>query len=136
MESLIPIPWAHVIFGERALFHASRMIYDHPEFVPRHWGREPDGSKKPNKWRAWSSFKEQGFINELSLRGFIDIARRAGFLIQRLEPRGVGGSRPRRILGSFLRRLPVVGEYFISFVGLSSGGQRRRARIHLLACEK
>ena len=52
MESLIPIPWAHVIFGERAMFRAAEMIYDLPEFVPRHWDLDERGKKKPNKWRA------------------------------------------------------------------------------------
>lgn len=34
MESLVPIPWAHVIFGERAIFRTAEAIYDLPEFVP------------------------------------------------------------------------------------------------------
>ena len=115
MESLIPIPWAHVIFGERAMFRAAEMIYDQPGFVPRHWDLDEHGKKKPNKWRAWSSFKEQGYINELGERRFQDSARRAGFEVARLERHSFGGSRVRQALGRMLMRLPAVGEYFVSF---------------------
>ena len=47
MESLIPIPWAHIIFGEEAMFRAAERIYDHPDFVPRHWDVDENGAKKP-----------------------------------------------------------------------------------------
>lgn len=52
MEALIPIPWAHVVFGQRAMFRVAEEIYDLPEFVPRHWDLDEVGRKKPNKWRA------------------------------------------------------------------------------------
>ena len=65
MEALFPIPWAHVIFGERPMFRAAEMIYDSPDDVPRHWDLDENGNKKPNKWRAYSSFEEQGYINNL-----------------------------------------------------------------------
>ncbi len=115
MEALIPIPWAHVIFGECAMFRAAEMIYDLPEFVPRHWDLDEHGSKKPNKWRAWSSFKEQGYINELDLRTFRRQARDAGFQVARLELHSFGGSHLRRALGRMMMRMPVAGEYFVSF---------------------
>lgn len=115
MEALIPIPWAHVIFGERAMFRAAEMIYDLPEFVPRHWDLDEHGNKKPNKWRAWSSFKEQGYINELDVGTFQRQARDAGLQVARLELHSFGGSRIRRTVGRILMRMPVVGEYFVSF---------------------
>jgi ubiquinone/menaquinone biosynthesis C-methylase UbiE len=115
MEALIPIPWAHVIFGERAMFRAAEMIYDLPEFVPRHWDLDEHGNKKPNKWRAWSSFKEQGYINELDVRTLRRQARDAGFQVARLELHSFTGSHLRRTLGRMLMRMPVVGEYFVSF---------------------
>jgi len=115
MEALIPIPWAHVIFGQSAMFRSAEMIYDLPEFVPRHWDLDEQGNKKPNKWRAWSSFKEQGYINELDLRTFQDLARDAGFRVARLELHSFGGSRLRQGLGRMLMRTPLIGEYFVSF---------------------
>jgi SAM-dependent methyltransferase len=115
MEALIPIPWAHVIFGERAMFRAAEFIYDLPEFVPRHWDLDEHGSKRPNKWRNWSSFKEQGYINELDIRTFRQLARDAGFQVARLERHSFGGSPLRRVLGRRLMGIPFVGEYFVSF---------------------
>lgn len=114
METLIPVPWAHVVFGERAMFRAAEMIYDLPEFVPRHWDLDEYGRKKPNKWRAWSSFSEQGYINELDVSGFTHLANNAGFEIARLESHSFSGSRLRRTLGRALMNIPHVGEYFIS----------------------
>ena len=118
MEALIPIPWAHVIFGERAMFRAAEMIYDLPEFVPRHWDLDEAGNKKPNKWRAWSSFQEQGFINKLDLRTFLDLAAGTGFTVSRLECHSFGGSSIRRALGRILMRMPVIGEYFVSYANI------------------
>ena len=92
MESLIQIPWAHVIFGESAMFRTAEAIYDLPEFLPRHWDLDQLGRKKPNKWRGWSSFEEQGYINKLDLSEFRRIANDAGFQIDRLELRSFSGS--------------------------------------------
>jgi ubiquinone/menaquinone biosynthesis C-methylase UbiE len=115
MESLIPIPWAHVIFGERAMFRAAEAIYDLPEFVPRHWDLDENGRKKPNKWRAWKSFEEQGYINKLSMKDFQRIAQNVGFKIDRLVLNSFGGSLARKLIGRALMRTPVVGEYFALF---------------------
>ena len=115
MEALIPVPWAHVVFGERAMFRAAEAVYDMPEFVPRHWDLDERGNKRPNKWRAWSSFEEQGFINKLDMPTFRRLARAASFDIARLEPHSFGGSALRRFASRALMSLPVVGEYFVSF---------------------
>lgn len=115
MESLIPIPWAHVIFGQAAMFRAAERIYDLPEFVPRHWDRDATGAKKPNKWRGWSSFAQQGYINELDLKGLRSLARAAGLQIVRMEKHSFGGPPLRRGLGRMLMRIPMIGEYFLSF---------------------
>lgn len=116
MEALIPIPWAHVIFGERAMFRTAEMIYDLPDFVPRHWDLDEHGNKLPNKWRAWSSFREQGYINQLDLPTFRRIAQGAGFHVARVERHSFTGSAPRRFAGHALMHMPFVGEYFVSRV--------------------
>lgn len=116
MESLIPIPWAPVIFGERALFRAAEKIYDLPEFTPRHWDLDETGTKKPNKWRAWSSFEEQGYINELGLGEFKRLAIEAGFTVDRFECHSFEGAAWRRNLGKVLMNTPIIWEYFVSFV--------------------
>lgn len=115
MESLIPIPWAHVIFGQNAMLRAAEDIYDSPQFVPRHWDLDENGNKKPNKWKAWSSFKEQGYINELDIRGFQTLVRQSGLKIDRFDKRSFSGSPLQKRLGHALMRLPVIGEYFLSY---------------------
>lgn len=115
MESLIPIPWAHFIFGQSAMFRAAERIYDHPNFAPRHWDLDERGAKKPNKWRAWSSFKEQGYINELDIARFRSLVKEVGLAITRLDAHSFSGSALRRSAGRALMSLPWIGEYFLSF---------------------
>lgn len=116
MEALIPIPWAHFIFGQAAMFRAAERIYDLPEFIPRHWDLDGEGKKKPNKWQAWSSFREQGYINELNTASFKRLAEAAGFHIERFEKHGFAGPKWRLALGRMLMALPLVGDYFVSYV--------------------
>lgn len=123
MEALIPIPWAHVIFGERALFRTAEKIYDDPDFIPRHWDLDDNGNKKPNKWRNWSSFEEQGYINKLDITHFKILAQQAGFQITRLDLHSFGGSPLRQNLGRMLMNLPIIGEYFVSYVTLEIARQ-------------
>ncbi|MEP2734717.1 MAG: class I SAM-dependent methyltransferase [Erythrobacter sp.] len=115
MEALIPIPWAHVIFGEKAMFGAAAAIYDDPDFVPRHWDLDADGNKKPNKWKQWRSFKAQAYVNELDLPTFRKLARTAGFTIDRLETSGFGRSGVKKVVGDAAMALPILGEYATSF---------------------
>lgn len=116
MESLIPIPWAHVIFSERTLFRTAEKIYELPNFVPRTWDLDANGQKKPNKWRAWSSFKEQGYINELDLKTFKKLATGNGFTIERFDRHSFSGSAIRSKMGAVLMSLPLIGEYCVSYV--------------------
>jgi ubiquinone/menaquinone biosynthesis C-methylase UbiE len=116
MEALIPIPWAHVVFGENAMMRTAEAIYDLPEFVPRHWDIDENGVKKPNKWRNWASFSEQNYINKLDISTFRRIASNAGFRIDRLECHSFGGSVARQLIGKSLMGLPGIGEHFVSYV--------------------
>lgn len=116
MESLVPIPWAHVVFGERAMFETAAKIYDDERYVPRAWDLDEEGRRLPNKWKAWKSFSEQAYVNELSLSEFRDLVGRAGLRIARYEPHGFGGSKLRRTVASALMQAPLFGEYMTSFV--------------------
>jgi len=116
MDALIPIPWAHVIFGERVMLRAAENIYDLPEFIPRHWDLDAEGKKKPNKWRTWSSFEDYAYINKLDIPTFQALAREAGFQISRLEKHSFSGGRLQKVIGHLLMHLPIIGEYFVSYV--------------------
>ncbi len=115
MEALLPVPWAHVLFGQKAMFRAAERIYDLPTFMPRHWDLDESGQKKANKWKKWSSFKEQGYINELNLKNFRALVSEAGLEVVRLETHSFSGLAWRRNLGRLLMSLPFVGEYFVLF---------------------
>ena len=116
MEALIPIPWAHILFGERAMFRSAEMIYDLPNFIPRHWDLDELGNKKPNKWRSWSSFEEQGYINKLDISTFRRLAHDVGFEITRFDQHSFGGFALRQHVGRILMHTRFVGEYFVSFL--------------------
>lgn len=139
MEALIPIPWAHVLFGQRAMFRAAEAIYDLPSFVPRFWDLDEHGQKKPNKWRQWSTFKEQGYINELTLAEFKRITVAAGFQIRRFEVRSFGGSMLKKTIGNALVKLPLIGEYFVSHVLVELSrlnNHESRASVGMSVCAK
>lgn len=114
MESLVPIPWAHILFGERAMFRTAEMIYDLPGFQPRHWDLDPDGHRKPNKWRTWSSFSEQGYINQLDIAALKKIAGESRLKVVRTVKRGIAGSSMLRPISKILMAIPYAGEYFVS----------------------
>jgi hypothetical protein len=77
---------------------------------------DANGNKKPNRWRAYSSFEEQGYINELDVSTFQQLAQDAGFQIARYELHSFGGSRLRQTISRMLMGAPILGEYFVSFV--------------------
>lgn len=115
MEALIPVPWAHLVFGEKAMFRAAAAIYDDPGFVPRHWDLQPDGTKKPNKWTQWESFAEQGYVNGLDIATFRKLTSAAGFRIDRLDRSGFGHSGAKKAIGQALMAIPGLGEYVTSY---------------------
>jgi ubiquinone/menaquinone biosynthesis C-methylase UbiE len=117
MEALVPIPWAHILFGQRAMFEAAEQLYDDPEFQPRHWDLDDRGNKLPNKWRQWRSFAEQSYVNELSTGDFRRMVKAAGFSFARYDRYGLYSSRPRIApITRALSGLPLIGQYFTSHV--------------------
>lgn len=116
MEALVPIPWAHVIFGERALFSTCEKIYAHPEYVHRSWDYDEGGALKPNKWRQWSRFAEQGYVNELRVGAFAKMVESAGFEVTRMEPHTFGSLPARSVLEPVVMRVPLLGELMTSWL--------------------
>jgi len=115
MSGLVPIPWAHVIFGEKALFETAARLYGDFDYVPGHWDLDEDGKKLPNKWASASTFSEQGYLNELDIPTFSRMVSGEGFRIVRQDNRGFGQSGAKQAVGKALLKLPVIDEYFISY---------------------
>lgn len=113
LESLIPLPWIHLLLPERIVFAACAALYDDPDYVPRTWDLDPETcQKKPNKWRHTESFHP--FLNRLTRRQLEKIVRRAGLTIERQETYGFSGSCLRRAT-HLLLPFPIFGECFVSF---------------------
>ena len=116
MQSLLPVPWAHVLFGERALFEAAERLYDDPDYRPRHWDLDPQGRRRPNRWRTHRRFRDFGYLNQLDVRSFKRIAADSGFAVERFEAKPIGGGGMKRTVGKLLLALPLVGEYATNFI--------------------
>lgn len=113
LRSLIPLPWIHLLFSERAIFEACARIYDCAEFVPRKWDLdEATNQRKPNKWHTTYSFHP--FLNKLNRRDWERMLAGAGWRILRRKTHGCGGDGLRRLARSFAH-LPLVGECFVSY---------------------
>jgi len=116
MESLVPVPWAHIVFGEKALFETCRRIYDHPGYAPRTWDFDEHGRRLPNKWAKWSRFSEQGYINQLNVEPFKALVRKLGFDVTRFEHVTFGSLPGREVVGPLVTRVPVLRELMSSYV--------------------
>lgn len=113
LESLIPLPWVHLVLPPRLLFSACARLYDDPDFVPRLWDRDPiSGEKKANKWRHTRSFSP--FLNKLTRCQFERSVRAAGLIVTRRETHGFSGSGLRRAT-RLLLPVPFLGECLTSY---------------------
>lgn len=113
LESLIPLPWIHLLVPERVMFSACADLYDARDYVPRKWDIDPaTGKKKPNKWRGTRSFYP--FLNRLTRRRFERIVRAAGLEISCRRRFGFSGSTVRRATRALLP-VPLLGECVTSF---------------------
>jgi ubiquinone/menaquinone biosynthesis C-methylase UbiE len=111
IESLVPIPWAHVVFSDRTLVRTCARMYDSNEFQPRVWDLDEAGQKRPNKWLHMSRLPE---VNRLTMAEFEKAAARSDLRIVRREIHGFGGSALSRLTRPLVR-IPVVREFFCNF---------------------
>jgi len=116
MQTLVPVPWAHVLFGERAVCEAAERMYDDPAYIPRHWDYDERGALKPNKFRVTRRFQDGGYLNELDIAEFSRLAARASLTIARLDAQPFGSGGLKRLIGRFLLKLPIIRSYCTSFV--------------------
>lgn len=123
MQSLVPIPWAHVLFGEHALFEAAERLYDDSCYVPRHWDYDEEGRRRPNRWRSLRRFRDFDYLNELDVSTFRRIAADAGFTIERLEAKPLGSRGAKRAIGRLLLALPPIREYATNFIVAELGAR-------------
>jgi SAM-dependent methyltransferase len=112
IESLVPIPWAHVFFSEKAILDTCSRIYSMSEFKPRIWDLDEMGKKKPNKWPMLNRLPE---VNKLTMRQFESLILKSGLKVQMVKLRGFGSSSLAKITRVLLR-VPFLKEFFTSSV--------------------
>lgn len=113
LQSLIPIPWIHLFLPAKTIFFACAAIYDNSAFTPRKWDiDQTSGKKKPNKWHDVSTFEP--FLNRLTRSSFEKVLAKENLKILRKEEHGFKG-RFSGELSAFLRRIPVLGDCFVSY---------------------
>lgn len=112
IESLVPVPWAHVLCSDRELIQTCARIYDLPEFRPRIWDLDEAGRKKPNKWQTLQALPE---VNRLTMREFESLSRDAGLQISSRRLTGFGSSTAAKLSHPFLA-VPYLREFFTSCV--------------------
>jgi SAM-dependent methyltransferase len=112
IESLVPIPWAHVVCDDADLIGVCARIYDMPQFRPRIWDLDEQGRKKPNKWRT---MEELPGVNRLTIREFESLCEANGLAIESRVAKGFGSSGLARLTHPLLK-VPVLRDYFTSCV--------------------
>jgi ubiquinone/menaquinone biosynthesis C-methylase UbiE len=109
IESLVPIPWAHVFFSEPALTRTAAKVYDSPTFKPRIWDIDPQtGMKKPNKWKTFQELPE---VNRLTIAQFERLASTSNFHVRQFLLTGFRGSAISRLTNPLLKS-KRLREYF------------------------
>jgi ubiquinone/menaquinone biosynthesis C-methylase UbiE len=112
IESLVPLPWAHVFFSESVLIKTCARIREMNEYVPRIWDFDDDGTPLPNKWREMKELPE---VNRLTIKQFENALEEEGIGIEHRDIQGFGGSALSR-LSRPLTKVPVLQEYLVSCV--------------------
>ncbi len=112
IESLVPIPWCHVLFSEKTLLETCARIYEMPEFQPRIWDRDASGDKRPNKWRKLDALPG---VNKLSMRRFEGLVQGMGWRVPRRERHGFSSGVVAPLTRVFTR-IPFIREFVTSCV--------------------
>jgi len=112
IESLVPLPWAHVFFSEKVLIETCARIRDMSEYVPRIWDFDDDGKPLPNKWHGMTELPE---VNRLTIKQFEKALSEEQIQIESRQIRGFGGSSLSR-LSRPLSQMPLLREFLASCV--------------------
>lgn len=111
LQTLIPLPWVHVLMSDESLLRVCARIYDTPQFLPRMWHFDEQGKRKENPYRGRVGFDD---LNKLTIRRFDEIVSKAGLHYRRKQINPFTGSRFSR-LKNLLVRLPWP-DFFCSCV--------------------
>ncbi len=115
LDGWIPVPWAHVLFSERALVRVAERIHDADFFQPAWWLKDEQGAKVPFPLAGKSPFNEN-WLNRLSERAYRHLLKKLSrerlLSVERYDLIGFSGTTYRfSILLRPFRKLPVLREF-------------------------
>jgi SAM-dependent methyltransferase len=113
--SIIPIPFATVLFSDRQILEAIRRIVDQPHYRRTAWDSDPPSVR----WRACQSLHDRPgeYLNKYTIAAFRRAVRASAFAQGQLKVQGFSARRhPLLAVCNFLARIPVIQEVYHSGV--------------------
>lgn len=111
--SIVPIPFATLLFSDRQILDAVRRVVDQPYYEPSIWDTDPPSLR----WRDCQSLRDRPgeYLNQYTIASFRRSAKASEFAQCELKVQGFNSSRHRWLSKlNFLTRVPVVQEVYHS----------------------
>lgn len=107
----MPVPWAHVVFGERIMLRTCRRVYHAPWYRPTIFDLDPTGQRRSDRY-AHDSISPD-YLNKYLIRDFERVFAASGMSHEvHLQPFGSKYARWTRLLLS----VPGLREYLAGFL--------------------
>ena len=111
LREWVPLPWGHLILGQRRMLRISERIVDEPAFRPPLYDFDADGTRR-NRFRGRDTFGS--YLNNLTTGSFESLARQAGLRIRRRRFRPLLADSSVAVVTRGLVRLPWIRDLFIA----------------------
>lgn len=109
--SMMPVPWAHVLFSEKTMLRVCRRIYNSDFYVPNMHDFDADGIRKPDKYQYESISTD--YLNKYLIRDFEKVFRSSplNYKInqQRFSSKWAAWTQP-------LLKVPFLKEFFTAYI--------------------
>lgn len=136
--SVMPVPWAHVLFSERVMLRVCRRVYESDWYVPNMHDFDKEGIRIPQKFCNESIPTD--YLNKHLIADFERVFEASGIDFQ-IHPERF--SSPLACWTAPMLKVPYVKEFFTSYiwcvlskpndVGLSDQAERRVGKQKLVA---
>ena len=109
--SMMPVPWAHVIFSEKTMLRVCRRIYKSDFYVPNMHDFDENGVRKPDKFDYESIPTD--YLNKYLIKDFEKVFRDSPLKYkinrQRFSSKWAAWTRP-------LLKVPFLKEFFTAYI--------------------
>ncbi len=113
--SIVPIPFATLLFSDMQILDAVRRVVDQPYYVPSMWDSNPPRLR----WQGCNSLHARPgeYLNKFTIRNFRKSMAASAFQDWELKVEGFSSARHRLLAYfNFLSRIPVVQEVYHSVI--------------------